>query len=172
MQRKIPNALRKRPEDAELLLPIPANAEGFYGVSIDDRGRYQGSRHLGSVEGLCGPTWLYVDTLKEGDKFSMVSRRETPSAAARARADEIIAAHRRLVRRYNRKPPGYRLARRAAHAAESKTWGLFDKILETRAQTLDGILEKIRLSREIGLEDDGLAETLTADLLVMAEARS
>ena len=90
-----------------------------------------------------------------------------PSAAARARADEIVSAFDTWQKRRDRRPRGYRAAERAMDAAGRRLCDLERKICSTRARSLAGLIAKARLGREVG-DEDRFGAALIADLLVLA----
>jgi hypothetical protein len=101
-----------------------------------------------------------------------------PSAAARARADEILAAFDKW--NVNGKPPrGYRKAVREQDKAR-KVWDRIEiQICDTRASTMEGMIAKFRCARAYeGWEhedvEDGpprrMALSIMGDLEVLAKA--
>lgn len=73
------------------------------------------------------------------DQLSMVA----PSKAARARADEIIAAYDEWAKE-GVPPRGYKKAMRERDKADNIAASLEKKLTQTRASTIDGMLAKIR----------------------------
>jgi hypothetical protein len=125
----MPNALRVRPEDTDLDLPIKP-ADGWYGLANEN------GRHLASVDCLRAKAWPILDweTATITKKISSLVVVKRPSPAARARADEIIEAHDRLWKRYMRKPSGFHAADRAKTAAFNRQMEI-SKRSRTRARS-------------------------------------
>jgi hypothetical protein len=91
-----------------------------------------------------------------------------PSPAARARADEIVAAFDKWEKQCERKPREYRAAKRANDARETQLWALERKIRDTRAHSLAGLIAKAQKGRELD-DDETFAEALVADLLALGK---
>jgi hypothetical protein len=151
LERQIPDVLRRRSEDLELGLPEPAN-DGFYRDGSD-------------VDRLRGKTWERCEPREDGEWHSFVVR---PSAAACARAEEIIAAFDTWQKRRDRRPRGYRTAERAMDAAGRRLCDLERRICSTRVRSLAGLIAKAQLSREVG-DEDRFGAAVIADLLALAE---
>jgi len=153
LERQIPDVLHRRSEDLELELPAPASAgDGFYRDGSD-------------IDRLRGETWKRREPAEDGERHSFVVR---PSAAARARADEIIAAFDTWQKQRDRRPRGYRAAERAMDAAGRRLCDLERQICNTRVRSLAGLIAKAQLGREVG-DEDRFGAALIADLLALAE---
>jgi hypothetical protein len=126
----MPEALRVRPGDVELGLPQPY--DGIY-----DR-----------INDLREETWLHGSSKKENGVTTMSNWRVTPSAEARTRADEIIAADEKWSALKSRRPRGFRRAERAYQAALDKEWDIQTKIEKTPAKTVSGLIAKARVIAE------------------------
>jgi hypothetical protein len=150
LERQIPDVLRRRPEDLEL--GLPSADDGFY-------------REGSEVDRLRGKTWNRWESSEDGERHSFVVR---PSAAARARANEIIAAFDTWQKRRDRRPRGYRTAERAMDAAGRRLCDLERKICSTRVRSLAGLIAKAQLGREVG-DEDQFGAALIADLLALAQ---
>jgi hypothetical protein len=153
LERQIPDVLQRRSEDLELGLSAPEAVGGdFYRDGSD-------------VDRLRGQTWKRWESSEDGERHSFVV---SPSAAARARADEIIAAFDTWQKRRDRRPHGYRAAERAMDAAGRRLCDLERQIRSTRVRSLAGLVAKAQLSREVG-DEDRFGAALIADLLALAE---
>jgi hypothetical protein len=87
----------------------------------------------------------------------------TPSKAARARADEIIAAYDEWAK--DGVPPlGYKKAMREREEADEIAATLENKLTQTRASTIDGMLAKIRCAHARMEEKYDLDELEALDL--------
>jgi hypothetical protein len=82
-----------------------------------------------------------------------------PCAAARARADEIIAAHDRWHDKYWRYPREVRSFERQADRANKRKDKLRAKIDRTRAHTVAGLAAKAQVAAIEGEEDTQFADT-------------
>ncbi len=153
-QQPIPDVLRQRPEDVELGLPKLMANESFYQKAHE-------------VDHLRGKRWLHGNLIVEGDRSIYTSLWTTPSSAARARADEIIAAYSKWIKRCDRLPRGYRAAERAKNAAEGRLLAIERKIRGTRTRSLAGLIAKARMGHV--LDDKRFAVSLAADLLALDE---
>lgn len=153
-QQPIPDVLRQRPEDLELGLPKLMANESFYQKAHE-------------VDHLRGKRWLHGNLIVEGDRSVYTSLWITPSSAARARADEIIAAYSKWNKRCDRLPRGYRAAERAKNAAEGRLLAIERKIRGTRAHSLAGLIAKARMGHV--LDDKRFAVSLADDLLALNE---
>jgi hypothetical protein len=146
-----PEALRARPKDRDLLPKSVGHLlyveDGFYGIDVYRDGPCRGARHLGDVANLTGDKWQIGERLSAADDpfISLAFRWIDPSPAARARADEIIAAHDKLRKRYERKPAGYRAAERALRAPSRRLAAVLASIEKTRARSLAGLKAKAQL---------------------------
>jgi hypothetical protein len=94
-----------------------------------------------------------------------VFRRAPPSAAARARADEIIAAHDRWHPKYWRYPREVRALERQADRASKRRDKLRAKIDRTRAHTFTGLAIKAQVAAIEGEEDTQFADTTLESIL-------
>ena len=93
------------------------------------------------------PKW--VDCEKSGrndDEYGVVVtlRYVTPSAEARARVDEIVAAYGEWRAAQERKPRGYKAAKRAYEEAERIESRLEQRIHSIQATTIEGVTAKAR----------------------------
>ncbi len=153
LERQIPDLLRRRLEDLELGLPAPESVGGdFYRDGFD-------------VDRLRGKTWERCESSEDGERHSFVVR---PSTAARARADEIVAAFDAWQKRRDRRPRGYRAAERAMDAAGRRLGDLERQICSTRVRSLAGLIAKAQLGRGVG-DEERFGAALIADLLALAE---
>jgi hypothetical protein len=150
---RIPDAVRVRPTDIDLGIEKP-----------EDRDVYR----LADVAGLRSPRWSRLDISKDdGGELVFRSWHITPSADARARADEII----KVLDRHDRKPRGYRAAEREYHSAMNRSADIEDRIQETPARTLAGLTAKARVIHHGDLRHSGaMADSLADDLLVLNDA--
>jgi hypothetical protein len=156
----MPEALRVRPDDVEIGIPELWTDGGTYESRID---RLRADR------------WLYSTgnrTDSDGvENFHYRSWWSAPSPAARARADEIIAAWEKWQKRINRKPRGYRAAERAHLAADSRVWDLQRKIFKTQAHTLAGLRAKATVIDLDHSDDEStFLCALARDILAMTTA--
>jgi hypothetical protein len=157
----LPDVLRVQPGDADLGLPeIPTkHQERSFGYGF-------------RIQELQEPEWPVVETIEppEGLQFYRVSggdvvHYEPPSAAARARADEIIKAHAKWERRRDREPAALRAASRQRDAAFKLADRLRAKIDRTRALTIAGLAVKAQVAAIEGEDDTQFADTTLASIL-------
>jgi hypothetical protein len=94
-----------------------------------------------------------------------VFRREPPSAAARARADEIIAAHDRWHAKYWRYPREIRSLERQTDRASKQKDKLRAKTDRTRAYTFTGLAIKAQVAAIEGEADTQFADTTLESIL-------
>jgi hypothetical protein len=117
---------------------------------------------------LAGQNFLHCSAAR--NKFCATSggtvfRREPPFAAARARADEIIAAHDRWYAKYWRYPREVRSLERQADRASKRREKLRAKIDRTRAYTSTGLAIKAQVAAIEGEEDTQFADTALESIL-------
>jgi hypothetical protein len=138
--------------DADLQIPEPTS--GIYGQA--------------EIEKMRAKKWFSVTKTMEadGESFTMAVRYFEPTSAARARADEIIAAYCNWDRRSKRRPNGFRAAKRATDEAARHYYDLEDRILGTRAATLSGMIAKARLYKRN--TDIDFADSIAEDLFTLA----
>jgi hypothetical protein len=153
----MPEVMLVRPEDDELGLP-------------DKPG--DGSSYEWCIQELKRAEWPVYDTVDapEGMRFwyeggGEVFRREPPCAAARARADEIIAAHGRWHTKYWREPRELRSLERQADRASKRKDKLRANIDRTRARTVAGLAAKAQVAAIEGEEDTQFADTTLESIL-------
>jgi hypothetical protein len=156
----MPKTLLVQPGDAELGLPeVPEiNEEPLsYVVRIME---------------LKESEWPVLETVEppDGTQFwstsgGTVFRREPPSAAARARADEIIAAHDRWHAKHWRFPREVRSLDRQADRASKQKDKLRAKIDRTRAYTFTGLAIKGQVAAIEGEDDTQFADTTLESIL-------
>jgi hypothetical protein len=157
----LPDGLRVQPGDAELGLPEPEteHVERAFGY---------GTR----IWELQRPEWPVVETIEppEGLQFYRVSGGEVvhydpPSAAARARADEIIKAHAKWKRKRRQEPATLRAVSRQRDTAFKLADRLRSKIDRTRALTIAGLAVKAQVAAIEGEDDTQFADTTLASIL-------
>jgi hypothetical protein len=158
----MPDVLRVRPEDAELELP-------------DNNGMYDGlffSRSSGEdydvrwVDVLRRPKWkrLIEITPPGGEPICHYAFFD-PSSAARARADEIVAAYDKWQAKYWRYPRELRSIGRQADRLSKQKDKLRAKIDRTRAHTIAGLAVKAQVAAIEGEEDTQFADTTLESIL-------
>lgn len=132
-----PAGMEIRSGDVELGIPLPDQIGkhvercGYYGAA--DVNKMRQSKRM--------------DCEKSGeddDNFIMAFRNVTPSAETRARADEIVAAYDAWEAARERKPRGYRKAKRAYNKAERIETEIEKKIHLIQATTIIGMTAKAR----------------------------
>jgi hypothetical protein len=157
----LPDVLRVQPGDAELGLPeLPSERIGqTFGYDI-------------RIQELEMPEWPVVETIEppEGLQFYRASggevvHYEPPSAAARARADEIIKAHAKWDRKRSREPAALRAVSRQRDTALKLADRLRAKIDRTRALTVAGLAAKAQVAAIEGEDDTNFADTTLASIL-------
>jgi hypothetical protein len=157
----MPDAMLVQPGDAELGLPKGLK-HPIWPTSYSHR-----------IEDLKSPEWPVYDTVEppEGLQFHYASggivgiRYEPPSAATRARADEIIAAHDKWHRKYWRYPRELRSIEREQNRALKLKDRVRDKIDRTRAYTIAGLGAKAQVAAIEGEDDTQFADTTLASIL-------
>lgn len=149
-----------QPGDAELGLPEVPEIDG------------EPLSYVARIMELKEPEWPVLETVEppDGMRFWSMSggtvvRREPPSAAARARADEIIAAHDRWDTKYWRYPREVRSLERQADRASKRKDKLRAKVDRTRAYTVAGLAAKAQVAAIEGEDDTQFADT-TLELIL------
>lgn len=158
----MPEVIRVQPGDAELGLPeCPDLSPGRFGLSYVCR-----------IMELKEPKWPVIETVEppEGLRFyrgsgGQVVHYAPPSAAARARADEIIEAHDRWEAKYWREPREHRSIERQADRADKLKNRLRARIDRTRAHTVAGLAAKAQVAAIEGHEDTQFADTTLASIM-------
>jgi hypothetical protein len=151
----MPEVVRVQPGDEELGLP-----EGYPHPTL-------GMSYVGRIELLQCPGWPVLEDLEapEGLRKGRITRFERPSAAARARVDEIVAAHDKWEAKYTREPREVRLIERQAGRADKLKDKLRAKIDRTRAHTIAGLAVKAQVAAIEGEDDTQFADTTLASIL-------
>jgi hypothetical protein len=139
-----PDNLKVRASDAGLGIPKPDESS--------ERHRPNGFEFYDAceVEKLRKSKWTDEERsgkIDHDDGFTVTVRYKQPSPEARARADEIIAAYDKWLKSTDRKPRGYRAARRAYNNAEKRARELESQIHEIRATTVTGMIAKARCAQ-------------------------
>jgi hypothetical protein len=157
----LPDVLRVQPGDPELGLPkLPSeHVERTFGYGI-------------RIQELEMPEWPVVEAVEapEGLQFYHARGGEVvhyapPSAAARARADEIIKAHAKWERKRDREPAALRTVSRQRDTAIKLADRLRAKIDRTRALTIAGLAVKAQVAAIEGEDDTNFADTTLASIL-------
>jgi hypothetical protein len=156
----MPDAILVQPGDAELGLPEGVNDSRF------------GLSYFCRIDQLARPDWPVFKKIEppEGLRFSRGSGGEVvcfgpPSAAARVRADEIIAAHDKWHTKYWRYPRKLRSIERQADRADKVKDQWRRKIDRTRALTIAGLAVKAQVAAIEGEDDTQFADTTLASIL-------
>jgi hypothetical protein len=159
-QQQAPEVIRALPGDVELGLPQPTDDDGIYG----DR----------QLEIMRKETWFCYSLKEQNSVTTMTHWRVTPSAEARARADEIIVAHEKWSAFLSRRPRGNRKAERAMNAANRIEWAIERRIVQkTPAKTLEGLIARVRVAiddYEDCVFDSDMANALLNNLIALSEA--
>jgi hypothetical protein len=147
----MPEVMLVRPEDAELGLPDRPGDGSSYEWCIQELKRAE------------WPVYEEVDA-PDGTRFwgaagGTVFHYEPPSAAARARADEIIEAHNEWHDRYWYEPREARSLERQADRLSKRKDKLRAKIDRTRAHTIAGLAAKAQVAAIEGEHDTQFADT-------------
>jgi hypothetical protein len=156
----IPDVLRAQPGDAELGLP-----------QCRDHSRF-GLSYVFEIRDLERLEWPIYEKMgpPPGHQFQFVNpgygvRFEPPSAAARARADEIIKAYAKWDRARDREPLALRATSRQRDAAFKLADRLRTKIDRTRARTAAGLAVKAQVAAIEGEKDTQFADYTLASIL-------
>jgi hypothetical protein len=156
----MPDAMLVQPGDAELGLPDGVEDDRF------------GLSYFCRIDQLARPDWPVFKVIEppEGLRFSRSSGGEVicfgpPSATARARADEIIAAHDKWEAKYWHYPRKLRSIERQADRADKVKDRLRAKIDRTRALTVAGLAVKAQVAAIEGEDDTQFADTTLASIL-------
>jgi hypothetical protein len=148
-----PEALRLRDGDPELGLPSLA-PDCFYGSREIEYMRLE---------------WWFITARtdhEDGKSFTIAANYLVPSTSAQARADEVIAAHEKWIKRIRRKPNGYRAAAGASDNAFQLAQEIESQILEVPATTIEGLVAKAKCQKlTVG---DVFARSTVDDLLAVA----
>jgi hypothetical protein len=160
----MPDVLRVRPEDAELGLPNKPGDGKAYEFCI---------RELEQVE------WPFSEEFEPpaGKEFKYVSPGtitwyQRPSAAARARADEIIEAHNGWWDKYWHDPREVRSHEHQADRLSKRKDSWRAKIDRRRAHTIAGLAAKAQVAAIEGREDTQFADTTLESILRDVRAMS
>jgi hypothetical protein len=152
----MPKTILVQPGDAELGLPEVPEIDG---EPLSYRCR---------IYELRSPTWSVV---KKAGVFTTTGREvefldeEFPSAAACARADQIVAAYDRWHPKYSRYPREVRSLERQADRASKQKDKLRAKIDRRRAYTVAGLAVKAQVAAIEGEEDTQFADTTLESIL-------
>jgi hypothetical protein len=157
----MPEAMLVQPGDAELGLP-EARSGSFWAGSYAFR-----------ADELEEPKWPVITSIEppKGTQFYYVKGGQIvyyapPSAAARARANEIIEANNKWWRKRDRqRPRALRDLERQTRAASKLADRLRGKIDRTRAHTIAGLAVKAQVAAIEGGEDTQFADTTLASIL-------
>lgn len=156
----MPDVVMVQPGDAELGLPEVPEIQG------------QPLAYHYRIFELKKTEWPVIEMAEppEGLQFSRggggeLVRYEQPSPAARARADEIIAAHDKWHRARWRKSAADRAVERHRDAAEKLADRLRNKIDRKRAYTIAGLAAKAQLAALEGEDDAQFADWTLASIL-------
>jgi hypothetical protein len=156
----MPEVIKVQPGDAELGLP-----------ECPDLGRF-GRSYVCRISELQQAEWPVVETVEppEGLQFYRVSGGQVvhyapPSAAARARANEIIEACDRWEAKYWRHPRELRTIERQADRADKLKNRLRARIDRTRARTVAGLAAKAQVAAIEGDNDTQFADTTLASIM-------
>jgi hypothetical protein len=162
-----PAGMEIRSGDAALGIPQPDQTGEFI-----RRGFYDET----AVARLRRPKWIDQDastSCEHENQHVVTIRYVTPSTEARARADEIVAAFDEWEVEKEKKPRGYRAAKRAYDKAERLETSLEQKIQAIQATTIEGMIAKARCA-ELYYFESGVAgcflESIAKDLLALGEA--
>ena len=141
-----PEVLNRREADAELglpsLWPYPDDHKPIWDRPID-------------VNLIRDAKWTIFSKVETDDEVTVSLRKVMPSPAARARADEIIAAYDDWHSRGERLPRGYRKAKRESDKAHRAYVRLEMRIANTRANTPEGMLAKVKCAQAYTERDTG-----------------
>ena len=145
-----PDVLRTTPADRALGLPQP-----FLDRDENEKERFYDSR---TVDNLRKEKWTVVKEANQQGQITIVLNPNViPSPEARARADEIVQTFDAWFEKYNKRPRGLRAAERRCAAACSKSLALNRRIAAIRAQTLEGLIAKVRCV-QLGYRDGNLKQ--------------
>jgi hypothetical protein len=143
-----PEVLNRREADAELglpsLWPYPNDHEAIWDRPID-------------VDPLREAKWNISSKSETDDEVTVSLRKVTPSPAARARADEIITAYDDWQSRSERLPRGYRKAKHESDKAHRAYMRLERRIANTRANTPEGMLAKVKCAQAYNETEEGFS---------------
>ena len=121
------------------------------------------------VRKLREPKWLSCTLTGDEDDQTLHFRKAVPSAEARGRADEIIAAFDKWKK--ERAPRGFKKAEREANKAFKEFARIQDEVDATPAQTVEGLMAKVRCAKAWAAKGrkmkslDGCAETMALSIL-------
>jgi hypothetical protein len=185
----LPNAAATPSPDAGLLQLfgeyMAANAEYVRLYAIFDRGQKRHQAKYAVPDAMMvqpGDAEFDLPEVPEGCSWSGYSARihrgelvhyedghplpfEPPSEAARARAEEIVAAHDKWHAKYWCYPRELRSTERQANRASKLKDRLRDKIDRTRAHTVAGLAVKAQVAAIEGEDDTQFADTTLASIL-------
>jgi hypothetical protein len=149
----MPDVLRVQPEDTELELP---DQRGVYCGWLDQRAQRTNYHDGIWISALRKPQWKRLVEVDAPDGGSFYHHGSfDPSPAARARADEIVAAydewwprtHRRTARTIEpRYPRGFGAVEKQKRRLDALLSKLEVKIIKTRARTFAGLLAKAKVA--------------------------
>jgi hypothetical protein len=158
-----PAGMEIRSGDADLGIPLPDQADnvhlcGFYSTA--------------DVNSMRKPKWMdcEIQGREDDDSYVATFRYITPSAETRARVDEIVAAYDEWSTRKEKKPRGFRAAKRAYDKAEWIETALEQKIHTIRAHTIEGMIAKARCAELYYFEtgfSGSFSDSIAKDLLAL-----
>ena len=151
-----PETLTWREQDAELGLPLLATFDEHH-EPIWDR--------VFDVDKLRPAIWEVASRVETDDELIVSLRKMEPSPAARARADEIIAAYDDWSAG-DQFPRGYWKAKRESDKAQNAYIRIERRMAKTRAKTVQGMLAKVRCAeiydggRRLDFSEGGCSEVM------------
>ena len=146
---KPPAILKIREGDSDLGIPQPGSPSEPEFYCEND------------VERMRQPKWrdkAGSSFVEDEDVVAVTIRNFTPSPAARARADEIVAAYDKSA---NRKSRAYRAAERAKDKACEISDNLRNQITEIQATSIQGLIAKVRC---VEFGEDHFTKSIIDDL--------
>jgi hypothetical protein len=180
----IPDALWVQPEDEALGVPSPWRER-----SEDDRSRFEEEAKTNSavkerfftyndhmlIEEIRGPKWYVLDEIEppEGMVFyrcagGEVCRYFEPSAAARARADEIVKAYDDWRPKRDRQSARIHRMEDKSDAVLTRAGRLLNKIGRLQAKTIEGLIAKAKVTVVEKYDDfHGVPNSIMRDLLAL-----
>jgi hypothetical protein len=185
----MPDVLLVRPEDQDLGLPNPYQRRSDVNVRLGGSplgglGAEQGYNNVMWIDELRKAKWpviaeiAFPQGLKPGTCGGRFGERyvDPPSEAARARADEIVAAYDEWWPRHHQEPRGVRSIERKRDAASNRVDRLRRKIDRSRALTLAGLIAKAKVAACESSDDpqfgDSTRTSISRDLLRLGRAES
>jgi hypothetical protein len=142
----IPATLFWQDSDGELELPSPHSLyiRAKLGTLEDHPAAYESDEDIARLQ---AKKWVTTTRSETEETWKLSGEYAEPTPAARARADEIVAAYEEWQTTAKKPPRGYKKAVRERDQADRAYQKIEKEIAKTRAQTVRGMFAKLRCAQ-------------------------